>query len=157
MEWDGTEIDFQMREDAKIATELQIKDKQETLDSLVGYKLNVKSHQQIAKFLYYERRYQPKLNKDTKKPTVDKHALNYFAIQKEDPAVRLILEVGKLRDFYSDVLCQKLDENNKIHTHWKIGGTNGARWSSSRSILGSGTNLQNQPRKGLARKLFIAT
>jgi len=92
-----------------------------------------------------------------KAPTADKYVLEYFAAKHQDPDLKNIMEIRKLRDFKSDVLEQNLDANNRIHTHWKIGGTNGARWSSGKGILGNGTNFQNQPRKGLARRLFIAS
>lgn len=155
VEWDGTEIDVVIREEAlKQATE-EIDECQEDLDKAVGYKLNVASGKQLRKLIYKELKLPIQLHKKTKKVTLDKEAINKLAHRWQNPVLKQILNIRQLRDYKSDVLEQQVDERNHIHTHYRQGGTNGARWSSARSIMGGGTNLQNVPRKGIARRLFL--
>jgi uracil-DNA glycosylase family 4 len=156
-EWDGIEIDTKMRDLAHAETSERIKAVQELLEQNLGFKINVASPPQVRELLYTHKHYQVKKNKQTGKVSADKYVLEYFATKYQDPDLKNIMEIKKLRDFRSDILEQNLDTNNRIHTHWKIGGTNGARWSSGKGILGNGTNFQNIPRKGLARRLFIAS
>jgi DNA polymerase I-like protein with 3'-5' exonuclease and polymerase domains len=155
MEWDGIKIDVDKREAAGVELVERSNRLQCSIDSTLGYHLNINSPKQMKQLLYEEKGYQVRTNPKTKKATADKVALAYFAHKKGDDLLEQILELRKIQDVMSDVINQKLDDENRIHTHYKLGGTNGARWSSTKSILGNGTNLQNVPRAGIARRLFL--
>jgi uracil-DNA glycosylase family 4 len=155
LEWDGTEIDVLVRAEALKTTSEEIDQLQKELDTKVGYELNVASPKQLKKLIYTEMKLPVQKHRKTGKVTLDKDAINKLAHRWQSDVLLKIQELRKLRDFKSDVLEQQLDERGHIHTHYRQGGTNGARWSSARSIMGSGTNLQNVPRKGIARKLFL--
>ena len=156
MEWYGTHIDVLLRDAAKRQLDSRLDEIRIRLREVLGYEINVNSSKQMQNLLYKTKGYQVKTNVKTKKPTVDKTVLAYYAEKKQDESLQLILEERQIKDLIADILEQKLSEDNHIHTHYKLGGTSGPRWSSGRSILGSGTNLQNLPRKGIARRLFIA-
>jgi uracil-DNA glycosylase family 4 len=155
VEWDGTEIDVLIRAQALEEANAEIDIEQGLLDGAVGYPLNVASPKQLRNLVYKELKLPVQMHKKTKKITLDKEAINKLAHRWQNPVLKQILKIRQLRDYKSDVLEQQLDERNHIHTHYRQGGTNGARWSSARSIMGSGSNLQNVPRKGIARKLFL--
>ena len=156
MEWFGTPIDIAMREEVGREIDIRIGEIQTQMNEALGYRLNVNSPKQMQEMLYKKKGYQVKKNRKTGKASADKNVLQYFASKYDDTVLHLILELRQLLDTKSDVINQKVDDNGNIHTHYKIGGTDGARWSSSKSILGSGTNLQNIPRDGIARRLFVA-
>jgi uracil-DNA glycosylase len=155
MEWDGIEIDVEKRSAAGLELNERALELQTQIDKTLGYKLNINSPKQMQKLLYEEKRYQVRKNPKTGKASADKVALSYFAAKKGDALLDAILDLRKIKDTISDVINQELDAEHRIHTHYKIGGTNGSRWSSTESILGNGTNLQNVPRGGIARKLFL--
>lgn len=154
-EWFGYDIDEEMRDEAGLHMHAQAEALQEEIDEAVGYAINVNSPKQMMELLYKKLGYQIKRKLHSSKPTADKDTLRYFAQTKQNPILLKIMELRRLRDTISDIIEQPL-LNGKLHTHYKIGGTDGLRWSSSRSILGNGTNLQNIPRDGIARKLFTA-
>lgn len=155
IEWDGILIDTNLRDKAREEFSTRSRDLQELINKTLGYELNVKSHKQMKRLLYEEKGYALRKNPKTGTVTADKTALAYYASHKGDQLLEYILEKRRVDDLISDVLNQKLDSSGRIHCHYKIGGTNGARWSSTKSILGNGTNLQNLPREGIARKLFL--
>lgn len=156
MEWYGTPIDVALRTEVGKELNVRIDELQVRINDTLGYALNVNSSKQMTNLLYKERGYQVKTNLKTKRPTADKNAINYFAEKNDDPILRMIAELRRLIDMRTDVIEQPLDSNNYIHTHYKLGGADSERWSSTRSILGTGTNLQNIPRDGIARELFTA-
>lgn len=161
-EWYGTPIDINLRESARVQYSDEASALQDEINRTVSFTLNVNSPKQIGVLLYKIKKYPPKFKytsrrgKQTGQPSTDKDTLRFFADKYEDPLLIKILRLRQVRDFISDFINQPLDANGNIHTHYKIGGTDGLRWSSSRSITGTGTNFQNLPREGIARRLFIA-
>lgn len=171
MEWDGILWDVALRDDARHEAVGKIKDAQSKLQDLLGLKviaknekkgakpekgvLNLSSPAQMRAFLT-KRGYSIPLNRKTGEPTVDKDTMAALSIEyPDDISLGLIIETNKTQDYIDKVLDVKLDDNNHIHCHWKQGGTNGTRLSSTESILDSGTNLQNIPRVGTGRRLFL--
>jgi DNA polymerase I-like protein with 3'-5' exonuclease and polymerase domains len=155
IEWEGTLIDQEKRRVVLEETIDELNAMTEELASLVGHPLNIWSTVQMKQLLYSEMGFAPKHHRKKGHITADKATLEYFAAKNNDPRLELILKMRKLADMKSDVLESKLGDDGRMHTHYKLGGTDGARWSSTKSILGSGTNLQNVPRKGVARSLFL--
>jgi DNA polymerase I-like protein with 3'-5' exonuclease and polymerase domains len=157
MEWEGVAIEQAKREAVSVETAKEIEEMKLELNKLVGYPINVWSGPQMKDLLYVKLGYDERRHRKKGHVTADRATLEYFAAKNNDPRIKLIIDIRKLADFKSDVLDSKLGEDGRLHTHYKLGGTDGARWSSTRSILGSGTNLQNVPRKGPARGFFLPT
>lgn len=155
IEWDGVLIDVKKRDEVRRVYEARAVTLQREINALVGRAINVRSGPQMTKLLYEDRGYQVRRNKRTRRPTADKEALKYFAEKNGDVSLQKILEMRQIEDLISDVLALPLLEDNRIRTHYRIGGTDGARWSSSKSILGPSTNQQNIPRDGPARSLYL--
>ena len=155
MEWDGIAIDIAKRNMARQATLETIKELQKRINDTLGYELNVASPKQLADLLYKKRGYQVKKKHGTQRVTADKNVLQYFAIKRNDPVLTDILTLKKCLDEISDVYDVPLTPDGRMQTHYKIGGATGARWSSTKSITGSGTNFQNVRRDGVARELYL--
>ena len=155
MEWFGVKINLDLRAKAREELVAHAAELQETVDGTLGYRLNVNSPKQMNKLLYETKGYQVRRNPKTGRPTADKGALRYFADKKGDTLLEDIVKLRETLDLIGDIIDQPLGPQGRMHTHFKLGGTDGQRWSSTESILGSGTNLQNIPREGVARKLFI--
>ncbi len=170
MEWQGLAVDVVRRAIVKAEKLAEITTVSQTLWGLTNLEvitktvkggkpkagvLNLASPAQMRDWLTKVKHYKLRLNRKTGKPTTDKDTLQALAIAHNDESLSLIMQMKQAQDLINDVMEAPLDEVNRIHCHWKLGGTNGTRWSSSESILGTGTNLQNLPRRGPARSLFI--
>ena len=153
MEWFGVSIDLDMRAQASVELAAQAAETQNNINKKLGYNLNVNSPKQVMDLLYNRMKLKPKINKQTGKKTADKYALMDFADQTQDEVLLWIRELRSTLDLKGDIVDQQLGPENHMHTHY--GYTDTHRWTSSASILGSGTNLQNIPVRGIARKLFI--
>src|SRR6267142_2657824 len=84
MEWQGTPIDITLREFAKKQYASRLAEIQLRLHEVLGFELNVNSPQQIQNLLYKTKGYQVRNNPKTKRPTVDKTVLAYYAEKKQD-------------------------------------------------------------------------
>ena len=155
MEWFGVGIDLEKRAATSIELTKQIREIQDRIDQRLGYTLNVNSPKQMNELLYKKMGLKVKMKHGTKRPTADKETLRNFAEQTQDEVLLWIQELRQVRDLKGDIVDQPLGQTGRMHTHYKQGGTDSNRWSSTKSILGTGTNLQNVPRSGIARHLFV--
>jgi DNA polymerase-1 len=154
-EWFGVAIDMEKRALASIELGALIVETQDRIDQKLGYHLNVQSPKQMQDLLYQKMGLKKQFNRKTKRVTTDKGTLRKFAEQTQDEVLTWIQELKAAKDLKGDIVDQKLGEDGRMHTHYKQGGTDTNRWSSVKSILGSGTNLQNVPVRGISRQLFI--
>ena len=171
MEWLGTPYDLPLRDATRASMLVEMKELGEKLKEATGFTvitkteikgqkplpgvLNLASPKQLAKFLYEVRKYPVKLNRKTGAVSTDRDVLQALAIKHNDEGLRGIINLQAMQNLLEKVIDVKLDDEGRIHCHFRIGGTNGTRWSSTESILESGTNLQNIHRQGVARSLFI--
>ena len=114
-------------------------------DKVIG-PVNTRSHKQLKELMYGEWDL-PKQYKKRKLTTEDKKLakLERFPTPHKYKIglIRMLNHKLKQRDFYT----LDLDEDGRVRTALKIHGTYTGRWSSSKSITGSGSNLQNQPKE----------
>lgn len=172
MEWYGILQDLDKRERVKSASLADIATRLDTLSDALKLKvitkagkgqkpapgtLNLASPKQMLDFIVRIKKYKAGVKRRTGAITVDKDTLNALAIKHDDDHLRQIIKIREIQDFVNDWCNPKVDTNGYLHSHFKIGGTNGTRWSSTESILGSGTNIQNPPRQGPARSFFLPT
>lgn len=170
IEWEGIKIDVARRDAArvealerlasqraslKISTGLEIITKASKGSKTSPKSLNLASPKQMLNWLTNVKKYKVRLDRSSGKPTVDKDTLEMLAIKHNDPVLRTMIAMRREQDVVNDWLEQKLDENDRIHCHVKQGGTNGTRWSTAESILGTGRNIQNLDRTGIVRSLFL--
>ena len=115
------------------------------LDTLTdGFIRNPNSPVQVKNYFYDEKGEKPYLNRKTHKPSVDEDALKRLARKgyKEAEVMLKIRTLAKLKGTYLDV---RLDEDKRLRCAFNPVGTKSGRLSSSKTIFGTGTNLQNQP------------
>jgi len=161
MEWAGVAVNVPKRIEAGIELTNRINELQKEINIGVGFNLNVNSPKQVYNLLYEKRRYKTQYRtlkrggRVIRVATADKFALQKLAVEHQDPVLQKIEELRSTRTLRADLVEAQLGPDQRVHTHYNIGGTDSGRWSSTRSITGTGTNLQNIPAKGIARKLFI--
>jgi len=154
MEWQGTELDPEATKVAKDELQKRSEELQVRIVSSVG-QINVNSPKQVADLLYKMKGYKPKKDRKTGRITADADALLYFATKYQDQSLMDINELRSVNSLLSKLMDKDVSEDGRIRTHYRFGGTDGARWSSTESILGASTNLQNVKREGVARTIFV--
>jgi len=150
MELHGMLIDQEVRIKLYDANELLIIKLQKLLDLTLGYPINIQSPKQVKKLLY-ETMKLPKRFKNGKL-TTNEDAL-FTLIPHGGTLMKILMnlrELLKRRSF----LAPTINADGRIRTTFKPGGTITGRLSSSKSITGSGYNLQTPPK--IARQMFIA-
>jgi len=156
-------VKFDKKEQSRLirAATTKIEGLQASLDTAVGSPINVNSNKQMVQLLYVTFGL-PIVTGKTKKPTSDMDALLSLRRRnkKFKPILDIIIALRKLRKLMSGFLEVETDPfDNRIRCAYNVAGTETWRISSSGSIFGGGTNLQNIPKKadleGSIRKLFI--
>lgn len=115
------------------------------LDTLTdGFIKNPNSPVQVKNYFYEEIGEKPYLNRTTHKPSVNEDALKRLARKgyKEAEIMLKIRTLAKLKGTYLDV---HLDSDKRLRCAFNPVGTKSGRLSSSKTIFGTGTNMQNQP------------
>ncbi len=129
---------------------------QRELNQLAGRELNPNSPAQIREYFYGELKLKPYRKKG--KVTVDEEALQHIqkpVMIKGEPTIRagaeeanIILEIRhrrKLAGTYLDI--GKVDADGRYRCSYNPVGTKFSRLSSSATIFGTGSNLQNWPHR----------
>ena len=134
----------------KLLEEIDVR--RQRITDLLGHPLNVRSSQQMKVLFYDQFRFKPILNRKSGQPSCDDEALNKIASREPlvRTLVRLILEERSLGVFYSTFVNAALDVDDRMRCSFNLGGTDTYRFSSSQNAFGSGLNLQNIPKGGVA-------
>jgi len=154
MQSKGIKVDAKMREKVAEETSARIAEYEDTLTSILGHELNVNSPKQMKEVLYKELGLPPR-RKDGAITT------NEAAIRKlkkkfpDNPVLDLVLKIRKERKLLSTYLTTPYDEDGYMRCSYNIAGTKGTRISSSKTVFGTGGNLQNIP-AGTVRRFLVA-
>lgn len=148
----GIKIDVKGMHDAYVKQGRIIEDEERTLNILAGQPLNARSPAQLVKYFYKQCRIKP--YRKGGKPTTDETALKRISRlgYKEASQILKIRGLTKERSTYLDI--NKVDKDGRMRCSYNPAGTRYSRISSSKSIFGTGNNLQNQPHNIL--KYFLA-
>jgi DNA polymerase len=106
--------------------------------------VNVNSSPQLQHLIYDQWGF--KVHKKQRRPTTDQDAMNEMESLPTPYEERLGL-ISKLKEHYTTRKFYRisLDTDGKVRYALNIAGTYTGRMSSSESIIGTGTNYQNQP------------
>lgn len=146
----GVRIDTGMRRvmDGEVAGEMA--ERARFLREVCGFQLNPRSPKQMKSFFYDDLQLPvvwKKRANGSKTPSLDDQALIHLAIR--EPLIRGIVKViqedRSLGVFLSTFIRSKLDDDGRMRCSYNICGAETFRFSSSKNVFGSGTNLQNVP------------
>ncbi len=153
MQTRGMRVDLKGLKKAQEEADAIIKAATADLQSMAGYAINPDSPKQLCEYFYKKKGEKPYVNRKTGSPTTDEKALKRLARKGHEEA-NVILQIRhytKLKGTYLDVT---LDLDNRLRCSFNPVGTKQGRLSSSETIFGTGTNLQNLPEE--FRKYLIA-
>jgi len=148
MQTRGIAVNHTAMEETKREINKQAAEAQEELNRLCGRALNVNSPKDCQQYFYIEKGISPYHSKEGR-ITVDDLALQRMARGtakrpglREAKLVQEIRGLGKLHATYLDI---EFDKDERIRCSYNPRGTKFGRLSSSATVFGTGTNLQNLP------------
>lgn len=125
---------------------------QEKLNNIAGRELNVNSSKQLKEYFYIEKGITPYTKRNAtggSSITVDDKALQRIgrgtASRAGLPEAKLIQEIRGLLKLHGTYLDLTLDEDKRFRCSYNPRGTRFGRLSSSKTIFGTGMNMQNLP------------
>jgi uracil-DNA glycosylase family 4 len=114
-----------------------------------GRVVNPSSPKQLIEYFYGEKGIKPYVKRskstNTSNPTTDADAMIRIAAQGHKEAITL-LEFRKIKKLCSTYLEMGIDEDNRLRSTISPNKAKTSRLSSSKSIFGTGGNLQNLPK-----------
>jgi len=114
------------------------------LQEIVGSPINPNSPNQLKEYFYKVKGEKPYVDRKTGAETTDKNALKRLA-RKGHPEAKILLNIRRLSKLKSTYLDVTLDPDNRLRCSFNPVGTESGRLSSSETIFGTGTNMQNLP------------
>ena len=137
----GIKVDKDGIANAHKEVKVLIEEKQEALNEICGYELNVNSSKECQKYFYIVLGIPPYKHHKTGAITCDDTALVRIARKgyKEASIVQEIRGLEKLTEYLSVIV----DTDGRIRCSWNPRGTRDGRLSSSETVFGTGRNLQN--------------
>jgi len=155
----GIKIDEVARKKIKEEQIKELKIIKDKIKDIAGEALNPNSPKQVKELLYDKMKFPTVYDK--KKPTTNEVALKKLAIKfPNEKILKLIIKYRKITKLISSFLDMKIDDDGRMRTSYDVSGTKNGRLSSSKTLRGTGGNLQNIPvgkRKGIEniRNIFI--
>ena len=137
----GMRIDEDKLYQLQIDSQTQIDTSTTELHDLVGHELNPNSPKQLKEYFYDTKKAKPYY--ENRKVTTNEKAMTRLSIAGFKEA-ELILKIRKARKLLSTYLKAPL-QDGRLTCSYNPVGTRTGRTSSSKSILGYGTNMQNLP------------
>lgn len=134
---------------------------QSRLTTAIGKDFNANSPKQVKELLYDDLGlpaiygWGTSKGKRVKILSSDEDAIIELQKKTNNPVLGIILEIRGVTKLLSTYVRAQLESNNRICCSYKITGTTTGRLSSTESIYGRGTNLQNIPREKTIRSMFI--
>lgn len=152
MELDGFSVDKDVQREKRKEVENDIKTLQPLVDELAGGPLNVLSPKQMKTFVENKLGLKVPFNRRTRKPTLDDDALNMLLAKHNPQLLEYVVHLRKARKMLGSYIDIDLGEDGRVHCHF--GYTESHRLKSSKSVLGTGFNLQTLPES--TRAMYVA-
>lgn len=153
----GIKVDHGLMEDTKRDIQVATETKQAELNTICGRVLNVSSPKDCQTYFYIEKGIAP-YHSDEGRITVDDLALQRMArgtsTRKGLREAKLVQDIRSLNKLYGTYLSITFDADQRIRCSYNPRGTKFGRLSSSSTIFGTGTNLQNLPQE--FKKFLVA-
>lgn len=150
MQHRGIKVNFAALEETKKDIIKAREDAQEELNQLCGFELNCNSPKQVASYFYITKDIPAYRNKEGR-ITTDDRALQRIARGTAKHAglreARLVQDIRGLAKLYGTYLDIDFDKDGRLRCTYNPRGTKFGRLSSSSTVFGTGTNLQNLPQE----------
>lgn len=140
----GIRMDAEGMKLAAESVEKEINELRQKFYSWCGEEVNPNSPKQLKDYFYGKKGHTPYKNRKTGGDSVNADALKRLA-RKGVVEAQILLEIRKLSKLKGTYLDVQLDTDRRLRCSFNPVGTESGRLSSSQTIFGTGTNLQNIP------------
>lgn len=144
----GMRIDTHALSAKSRAVDVELEALRHELNRVVGYEINPLSPAQLKEYFYEIKKERPLVNKG--KPTTNEGALKRLARRKDkevQEAAQIILQIRQKAKMNGTYYKMALDNDGRLRSSMNPVGTRYGRLSSSKTIFGTGANVQNQPQE----------
>lgn len=144
----GIDIDKDKLLENQKRLDSEIEEIDKLIESVVGYRVNPKSHKQMTMYLYNPVKgigLPAKFKRGTMNLTANEEALEELFAKTQRQEIQLLLELRRRRTLRETFLEMKLSPDGRIRTSYGV--TKTGRLSSSEDEFGVGANLQNIPKR----------
>ncbi len=138
----GLQVDREKLEQTKSDIQKEIEAQEAALETAADFPFNPGSSTQCAKYFYDHKGIKPYKNAQGG-ITCDDKAMSRIYRKTNLPEAKLVQEIRGLRKLKTSYLEVETDEDDRIRCSWNLRGTWTGRLSSSKTIFGTGMNLQN--------------
>ena len=139
----GTRINIGLLKDEKARVTDELDAKREELNDTAAIPLNSESPKQCIAYFYGIKGIKPYLNRKTGRPTCDDKALARIIRKHNLPEARLVQEIRGLAKLLGTYLDFQWDPDERLRCFYNVRGTPTGRLSSSKTVRGTGMNMQN--------------
>ena len=145
----GIKVNKDQLKKVKLEIETKILTLKAELKAITGIELNINSSAQLKHYFYTTKKIPPYFNRKTKQPSCDDDALKRLARGTSTRAplreASIIREIRSLSKLHGTYLTVNLDKDDRLRCSVNPAGTKNGRWSTSKTLFGNGTNMQNLP------------
>ena len=138
----GIAVDMERLELLRVEVEQEYDTKCQELNEVADYEFNPGSPKQCAEYFYGHKGLRPYTAGKTGNPTTDDDALRRLIIRDNLREARIVQECRGLRKF-AGTLNMAIDPDNRMRCSTNPRGTKFGRISTSKTIFGTGGNMQN--------------
>jgi uracil-DNA glycosylase family 4 len=127
--------------DVKMQIATEMVELQEKFEETADYVFNWRSSKQCQEYFYGTKKIKPYINQG--RPTCDDIALSRLFRTHHLYEANLIQQMRRLTKLTNNYLEVSLDWDGRLRCSYNPAGTNSGRLSSSTTVFGTGTNMQN--------------
>jgi hypothetical protein len=139
----GMKVNAKRLEQAQMEARTRLTEKTDQLNAVADYPFNPGSPKQCIEYFYTAKGIKPYINRKTGRPTADDTAMARLWRTHRLPEAKLCQEIRSLNKLIGTYLEVHIDKDMRIRCSYNPRGTTTGRLSSSKTILGTGMNMQN--------------
>lgn len=113
------------------------------LDEVADYSFNVDSPKQCQEYFYTNKGITPYKSRQTGRPTTDDKAMSRIYRRYNLREAKLVQEIRSIGKLIGTYLEMEIDKDDRLRCSYNPRGTVTGRLSSSKTIFGTGGNMQN--------------
>ena len=139
----GVRVDMEKLEETKKDVASRILDRENRLRDVSEREFNPTSPKQCQEYFYVTKGIKPYVSRQTGRPTTDDKAMSRIYRRHRLPEAKLVQEIRALRKLSGTYLEADIDKDSRVRCSYNPRGATTGRLSSSKTIFGTGMNLQN--------------
>lgn len=139
----GVRVDMKKLEETKKDVAERILEKESELRECAEREFNPTSPKQCQEYFYVTKGIKPYVSRQTGRPTTDDKAMSRIYRRHRLPEAKLVQEIRSLKKLSGTYLEADIDKDERVRCSYNPRGATTGRLSSSKTIFGTGMNLQN--------------